>query len=109
MHSTVIGVCLDLQAEGVAHVMRMALDPKTTPSLETPRYEVLQKRADYEVRRYSSYLVAEVSMPASSGPASGAHCCFPFELQQCCAAILCTESCVVIESGACKPSCGPFT
>jgi hypothetical protein len=61
-----------MQVEGIAHVMRMALSPLTTPNLEGPRYTVLQKRGDYEVRRYEPYLIAEVSMPAGSSPAAGA-------------------------------------
>ena len=64
-------VLMGMQLEGVAHVLRMALDPATTPNLYTPQYQVLQKRGDYEVRRYESFLVAEVSMPPGSGPASG--------------------------------------
>ena len=52
-------------------MLRMALNPATTPNLYTPQYQVLQKRGDYEIRRYESFLVAEVSMPPGSGPASG--------------------------------------
>ena len=65
-----------MQAEGVAYVMRMALSPITTPDLEGPRYTVLRKRRDYEVRRYEPYLIAEVAMPPGASPAAGGPCCW---------------------------------
>ncbi|KAK9834183.1 hypothetical protein WJX81_006360 [Elliptochloris bilobata] len=60
-----------LSVEGVAHVLRQATNPQTTPGLDQPAYEVLRRAGDYEVRRYEPYVVAEVSMPASAAPASG--------------------------------------
>ena len=44
---------------------------QTTPGLEQPRYTVLRKAAEYEVRQYEGYVVAETDMPAGSGPAAG--------------------------------------
>lgn len=44
---------------------------QTTPKLEGPKYVVWKKTKDYEIRRYSRYLAAEVSMPSNSKPASG--------------------------------------
>ena len=42
-----------------------------TPGLESPRYEVLRKTKEYEVRQYEPYLAAETDMPSSSGAAAG--------------------------------------
>ena len=42
---------LSLQLEGLALVVRSLTDPKTTPSLETPKYTVLRKTGEYEVGR----------------------------------------------------------
>lgn len=44
---------------------------QTTPKLGSPEYVVLRKAKEYEVRKYSSYMVAETAMPAGSGPAAG--------------------------------------
>ena len=60
------------QVEGVAHVLRQATNPQTTPGLDQPAYAVLRRAGEYEVRRYAPYVVAEVGMPASAPPASGA-------------------------------------
>ena len=60
------------QVEGVAHVLRQATNPQTTPGLDQPAYTVLRRAGEYEVRRYEPYVVAEVGMPASAPPASGA-------------------------------------
>ncbi|CAL8470207.1 g9749 [Coccomyxa elongata] len=57
--------------EGVQQIMRMALNPMQTPNLDTPKYTVLKKMADYEIRRYERFTTAEVSMPSESSPASG--------------------------------------
>jgi hypothetical protein len=40
-----------------------------TPALETPSYDVLQRRASYEIRRYAPFLVASAAMPAAAGAA----------------------------------------
>jgi hypothetical protein len=60
-----------LSLEGLALVLRSLTSVQLTPSLETPRYTVLRRTGDYEVRRYEPYVVAEVDMPAGSGPAGG--------------------------------------
>ena len=44
---------------------------QTSPNLESPKYVVLKKTKEYEIRRYSPYLAAEVSMPSNAKPASG--------------------------------------
>ena len=48
-----------LSPEGVAEVLKQIFDFSQTPALETPGYTVMKKFADYEVREYDSYLVAE--------------------------------------------------
>ncbi|GLI71638.1 hypothetical protein VaNZ11_016912 [Volvox africanus] len=60
-----------LSLEGVLHVLRMFLQVQLTPAIETPKYLVLKKFKEYEIRRYEPYLVAEAPMGAGSGPASG--------------------------------------
>lgn len=60
-----------LSLEALQHVLRMFLEVQLTPSLETPRYSVLRKTRDYEIRQYESYVVAETDMPRGSGPAAG--------------------------------------
>ena len=60
-----------MQVEGVQHVMKMALSPMQTPNLDTPKYQVLKKMRDYEVRKYSQFMTAEVPMPSGSSAASG--------------------------------------
>lgn len=57
--------------EGIQHVMKMALKPMHTPDLDTPRYQVLKRMCDYEIRCYPQFLTAEVPMPSGSSPASG--------------------------------------
>lgn len=42
-----------------------------TPSLDSPHYTVLKKTKEYEIRQYSSYLVAETNMPSDARPAGG--------------------------------------
>lgn len=59
------------QLESATFLLKNALSPQSMPDLDTPQYMVLKKLQDYEVRRYPSFLVAEVDMPASSSPASG--------------------------------------
>ena len=44
---------------------------QTSPRLDSPRYVVWRKAKEYEVRRYSPYLAAQVGMPANAGAASG--------------------------------------
>ena len=53
-------------------MLRQATNPQTTPGLDQPAYTVLRRAGEYEVRRYAPYVVAEVGMPASAPPASGA-------------------------------------
>ncbi|GIM11583.1 hypothetical protein Vretimale_15069 [Volvox reticuliferus] len=60
-----------LSLEGVLHVLRMFLQVQLTPAIETPKYLVLKKFKEYEIRRYEPYLVAEAPMGTGSGPASG--------------------------------------
>eukprot|EP00884_Botryococcus_braunii_P014203 jgi/Botrbrau1/22784/Bobra.0132s0110.1 len=57
--------------EGYFHLARQLGNPQTTPDLETPTYRVLKKTAEYEIREYDPFLVAETSMPLGVGPASG--------------------------------------
>lgn len=42
-----------------------------TPDLETPQYTVLLRTADYEIRQYKPFLVAETPMSKSSGVSAG--------------------------------------
>ena len=52
-------------------LMVISLLMQTSPRLESPKYVVLKKTKEYEIRRYSPYLAAEVSMPSDAKPASG--------------------------------------
>jgi hypothetical protein len=56
-----------LSLEAVQHVVRQVLQVQLTPDLEGPRYSVLKKAAEYEVRQYQPYVVAETQMPQGSG------------------------------------------
>jgi hypothetical protein len=47
-------------------------DLKKTPALETPKYEILRKAAQYEVRRYSAFPVVEAPMGAARTAQAGA-------------------------------------
>lgn len=60
-----------LSLEGLAYVLRSLGTVQLTPDLDTPQYTVLRATAEYEVRRYSDFMVAEVAMPAGSGAAGG--------------------------------------
>lgn len=62
---------LKLQIEGIAHVIKQLTSLQTTPDLDSPPYTVLKKTKEYEVRSYSSYLVAETTMPSGTRPAGG--------------------------------------
>lgn len=44
---------------------------QTTPDLDTPRYQVLKKCLDYEIRQYQPFLVVETSMAQGTGTAAG--------------------------------------
>jgi len=59
-----------LSLEGIQDLVRQ-LRPSLTPSLDTPEYEVLTRRRDYEVRRYADFSVAEVPVGGKPGPAAG--------------------------------------
>ena len=61
------------QLDSIAFLLRNALSLQLTPDLDTPQYSVLKKTREYEIRRYESFLIAEVDMPQSSSPASGVH------------------------------------
>ena len=52
-------------------MIRQLTNLQQTPDLDTPPYTVLKKTREYEVRQYSSYLVAETNMPAGGRPAGG--------------------------------------
>lgn len=52
--------------EGFQHVLQQLLQLYRTPQLETPRYTVLRKTKDYEIRRYEPFLVAEAPMAVPS-------------------------------------------
>lgn len=56
--------------EALALLLRGLLNARQTSSLDGPKYTVL-RAADYQVRRYDPYLVAEVAMPSGSGAAAG--------------------------------------
>ena len=70
-YSTEVTCSLCTQIEGIAHVIKQLTTLQLTPDLDTPPYVVLKKTKEYEVRRYSSYLVAETAMPAGARPAGG--------------------------------------
>ena len=59
------------QLDSIAFLLRNALSLQLTPDLDTPQYSVLKKTREYEIRRYESFLIAEVDMPPSVSPASG--------------------------------------
>ena len=44
---------------------------QTSPKLDTPKYVVLKKTKDYEIRNYQPFLAAEVTMPADAKATSG--------------------------------------
>ena len=60
-----------MQIEGIAHLIRQLTTLQITPDLDSPPYTVLKKTKEYEVRRYSSYLVAETDLPAGTRPTGG--------------------------------------
>lgn len=60
-----------MQIEGVAHVIKQLTNLQQTPDLPSPTYIVLKKTKEYEIRQYSSYLVAETSMASGTRPAGG--------------------------------------
>ncbi|KAK9811083.1 hypothetical protein WJX73_001332 [Symbiochloris irregularis] len=60
-----------LSLEGLAYILGSLANPQQTPNLEMPKYTVLKRAAEYEVRQYSRYIVAETAMPRSSGAAAG--------------------------------------
>ena len=60
-----------MQIEGIAHLIRQLTTLQVTPDLDSPPYTVLKKTKEYEVRRYSSHLVAETDLPAGTRPAGG--------------------------------------
>ncbi|KAG2493405.1 hypothetical protein HYH03_008531 [Edaphochlamys debaryana] len=60
-----------LSLEGLQEVVRQFLDPAVTPPIETPKYSVLKRYKDYEIRKYDAFTVAETTMTAGAGPASG--------------------------------------
>lgn len=57
--------------EAVQYLLQSLLNIELTPDLDSPRYKVLLKTKDYEIRRYDPYLVAEVAMGNREAPASG--------------------------------------
>ena len=59
------------QLEGLSFVLRSLGNLQLTPDLDTPRYTVRKRTAEYEIRKYDPYIVAEVPMPSASGPAAG--------------------------------------
>ena len=59
------------QIESLTFLLRTALSPQSTPDLDTPKYTVLRKLQEYEVRSYKPFLVAEVDMPPSASPSAG--------------------------------------
>lgn len=52
-------------------MLRQFLQLQVTPGIETPKYTVLKRFKDYEIRAYEPYTVAETSMGSGAGPASG--------------------------------------
>ncbi|KAM0974551.1 hypothetical protein ACFX13_017994 [Malus domestica] len=78
--SDVILTCVDLDfwdsiknneyfsLEGLLDVFKQLRIYKT-PDLETPKYEILKRTADYEVRKYAPYLVVEGPVDKLSGSA----------------------------------------
>ncbi|KAK1265168.1 hypothetical protein QJS04_geneDACA021360 [Acorus gramineus] len=54
--------------EGVMEVVKQLRYYKT-PDLETPKYQILKKTADYEVRKYAPYIVVETKGDKLSGSA----------------------------------------
>lgn len=48
--------------QGFSDFLGQLFQPYTTPSLETPEYEVLKRTKDYQIRRYQPYLVVESPM-----------------------------------------------
>ncbi|GFR50703.1 hypothetical protein Agub_g12960 [Astrephomene gubernaculifera] len=53
--------------EGFLDFLRQLTSLHATPPLDTPRYVVLRRARDYEVRQYEPYLVAETTMEEAAG------------------------------------------
>lgn len=60
-----------ISLEGLIFVLRQALTVQLTPQLESLRFSLLKKTADYELRKQEPYVVAATPMGPASGPASG--------------------------------------
>jgi len=58
-----------LSLDAVKDLFAQVASLQRTPELESPQYAVLQRRADYEVRRYDDFLVAQTAMPGARGAA----------------------------------------
>ncbi|GAB4818457.1 hypothetical protein N2152v2_005503 [Parachlorella kessleri] len=59
--------------EAFKHVLSQISDLKKVPSLETPPYLIVKKTAQYEIRQYDAFPVAEAPMqPGAAAAASGA-------------------------------------
>jgi hypothetical protein len=58
-----------LSPAAVSDLFAQVASLQRTPELESPQYAVLQRRADFEVRRYDAFLVAQAAMPGARGAA----------------------------------------
>eukprot|EP01025_Chloroclados_australasicus_P012818 TRINITY_DN1609_c0_g1_i1.p1 TRINITY_DN1609_c0_g1~~TRINITY_DN1609_c0_g1_i1.p1 ORF type:complete len:420 (-),score=35.95 TRINITY_DN1609_c0_g1_i1:200-1375(-) len=60
-----------ISVEALAEVLRPYLSIQLTPNLESPKYLLLKKLKEYEIRSYQPFLIAETSMSENSSPAGG--------------------------------------
>eukprot|EP00877_Chromochloris_zofingiensis_P004288 jgi/Chrzof1/13860/Cz08g15100.t1 len=58
--------------EAFGDFWRQLLQLYTIPNIETPHYTVLRRAADYQVRRYEPYLVAECALDPTAATATAA-------------------------------------
>eukprot|EP00958_Prasinococcus_capsulatus_P027262 scaffold5337_cov411-Prasinococcus_capsulatus_cf.AAC.9 len=57
--------------EALQDLVKQLFQIYATPDLETPKYTVLQRNAEFEVRQYEPFLVAETNMPGKGQLAEG--------------------------------------
>merc|ERR1711879_588071 len=57
--------------EGLQDLVKQLINFQITPDLDTPHYVTLNRYADFEIRKYESFSVAETAINDAEGLASG--------------------------------------